>query len=44
MKENNDLFKKKKKKKLLDKYWEIDEESDYPVHEQYVKPGKRKEV
>lgn len=28
---------KKKKKKKLDEYWEIDEESEFPVHERYVK-------
>jgi hypothetical protein len=33
---------KKRKKKKLDQF-EIDEESDYPVHEKYVKEKHRKE-
>jgi hypothetical protein len=34
--------KARRKKKKKDR-WQIDEESDYPVHERYVAPGKRKE-
>ena len=29
--------KKKKKKKKDEDYWEVDEGSEYPVHEKYVK-------
>ena len=35
-------LKKRKKKKELD-YFEVDEESEYPVHEKYVKEKHRKE-
>ena len=33
---------KKKKKKTRDG-WILDEESDHPIHEDYVKQGKRKQ-
>ncbi len=37
---SEDLLKrKKKKKKLLDGYWEVEEQGTHPVHEQYVKEG-----
>ena len=35
--DKKDKKKKKKKKKGLDEYWEIDEESEFPIHEKYVK-------
>jgi len=34
---------KKKKKKKKEDEWEIDEESDYPIHEKYVKEEPVKE-
>ena len=37
MAKEKDKKKKKKKKKKLEDYWEIDEGSDHPIHEKYVK-------
>lgn len=36
--------KKKKKEKRFEDRWEIDESSDYPVHEKYVKEENFKEI
>ncbi|MDO8511257.1 MAG: hypothetical protein Q7S55_03765 [Nanoarchaeota archaeon] len=38
-----DLFKKKKRKKKKEDEWEIDSESDHPVHEKYTKEEPVKE-
>jgi len=38
-----DKKKKKKKKGELEDYWEVDEGSDHPVHERYVKEEDVKE-
>ena len=35
---------KKKKKKTKEDEWEIDQESDYPVHEKYTKEEPMQEI
>lgn len=35
---------KKKKKEVLEETWEVDEGSDYPVHEKYTKEEPIKEI
>jgi len=37
-------IKKKKKKKKKSDEWEVDESSDHPVHEKYVKEEPHKEA